>query len=208
MPRMSLIGAEQNENCEGATWQSMPLAEGRHPNMDNAPEIFLQMGICRFHGKLGKELVVHQCFWSLAHYSNKPTEQTGAVYELLKQPRSHSQFWSSLAVLSYPKGKYTGIPKVHFPSSLLLLTQILSLHLPQVFFLQSPWFFLSYQVPPPIHLLTPLSLLLGQRSPQSLPSLSSIFSGYTGWEARHGEDLREHTAHQWNDHVLPYTEAR
>lgn len=70
MPRMSLTGAEQKENCEGATQQSMPLSEGSHTNMDNAPEIFLQMCICRVHGKLGKELVVHQCFWSLAHCSN------------------------------------------------------------------------------------------------------------------------------------------
>lgn len=29
--------------------------------------IFLQMCICRLHGKLGKELVVHQCFWSLTY---------------------------------------------------------------------------------------------------------------------------------------------
>lgn len=43
------------------------------------------------------------------------------MHKLLKQPRSHSHFWSSLGVLNNPKCKYSGLPKVYFPSSVLLL---------------------------------------------------------------------------------------
>lgn len=51
--------------------KACPCLKEAITNMNNALEKFLQMCICRLHRKLGKELVVQQCFWSLAHYHNK-----------------------------------------------------------------------------------------------------------------------------------------
>lgn len=151
MPRMLLIIVQQNENHEGATWQSMPLFEGSHTNMDNTLGKFLQMCICRLHGKLGKELVVHQCFWSLAHCHNKAlfghlnkfgnlccakaTQTTQASFSLL----------IFLGALNYPSGSTVAFQRSTSLSSLLLLYPIsFFTSSPHICPLQSSWSFPSH----------------------------------------------------------------
>lgn len=217
MPRMLLIIVQQNENHQGATWQSMPLFEGSHTNMDNALDRFLQICICRLHGKLGKELVVPQCFWSLAHYHNK------ALFGYLNKPgklalcKSHSNHSGLILTSSLLQGPWTILVEVLWPSEVLppshlysSSTRFLSPHLPHIFPLQSSCSFPSHQVSPtpPPHLLTSLSLLLGQRFLQHLPSLPSVFTCCTRWGARHAEDPKEHSKHQRNNHAPLCAEAR
>lgn len=166
MPRMLLIIVQQNENHQGATWQSMPLFEGSHTNMDNALDRFLQICICRLHGKLGKELVVPQCFWSLAHYHNK------ALFGYLNKPgklalcKSHSNHSGLILTSSLLQGPWTILVEVLWPSEVLppshlysSSTRFLSPHLPHIFPLQSSCSFPSHQVsptppPPPLAHLT------------------------------------------------------
>lgn len=193
--------------------KACPCLKEAITNRNNALEKFIQMCICRLHRKLGKELVVEQCLWSLTHYHNKASfghlnKPSKLVLCKSHSPRPHSHFWSSLETLNYPSGSTEVFQRSTSLSPLLLLYPI-SLHLPHVFPLSSVCdLFPHIKFPPSAPSLSQPSLLLGQRSLQSPPLPSSTFTGCTRWRVRHDKDPREHTKHPRNNHALFCTEAK